>query len=228
MTTTETTPQCMDITKIRQRAESIGIDPGKMKMAELVHSIQIAEGCSPCFGESAVECSNTDCCFMPDCLGFNLTESRQAEQNVEQQATQLTVENEQLQGEVVKSKRREKSLKHKRSELEIDRGQLEQDMKDQTHELTVTNRRLQREITKHRGAEKNLNQQLQRETTKRRRAEKNLGQLRGELDNTNFAVRTYLKVKKIRPRRSKPLSAALMSASKSCGRMCGLFVKPFC
>jgi hypothetical protein len=58
----------MKMPQIKNKAKSLGITPGKMKKAELIHSIQIAEGCTPCFGRSNGQCGNTDCCFMPDCL----------------------------------------------------------------------------------------------------------------------------------------------------------------
>jgi len=54
--------------EIRKKAKVLGITPGKMKKAELVHSIQQAEGCNPCFGHSNGQCEYTDCCFMQDCL----------------------------------------------------------------------------------------------------------------------------------------------------------------
>ena len=58
----------MQVAEIKDKARGLGINPGKMKKAELIHSIQIAEGCSPCFGRSDGHCGYTDCCFMPDCL----------------------------------------------------------------------------------------------------------------------------------------------------------------
>ncbi len=58
----------MDMPKIRKKAEGLGIKPGRMKKTELIHCIQTAEGCTPCFGTSNGQCPYTDCCFMPDCL----------------------------------------------------------------------------------------------------------------------------------------------------------------
>jgi hypothetical protein len=43
-----------------------------MNKTDLIHAIQTAEGCTPCFGRSNGQCSNTDCCFMPDCLKTRL------------------------------------------------------------------------------------------------------------------------------------------------------------
>jgi hypothetical protein len=62
----------MTMTKIKEKARGLDITPGKMKKAELIHSIQIAEGCTPCFGRSNGECGNVDCCFMQDCLKSRL------------------------------------------------------------------------------------------------------------------------------------------------------------
>jgi len=53
---------------IRQKALSLGIQPGQMNKAELIHSIQRAEGNASCFGTSNGQCPYTDCCFMADCL----------------------------------------------------------------------------------------------------------------------------------------------------------------
>ena len=53
---------------IRQKAISLGIQPGQMNKVELIHSIQRAEGNNPCFGTSNGQCPYTDCCFMADCL----------------------------------------------------------------------------------------------------------------------------------------------------------------
>lgn len=58
----------MSMSQIRMKAQSLGIDPGKMKKPELIHTIQVAEGYSPCFGTSGGHCDYTDCCFIKDCL----------------------------------------------------------------------------------------------------------------------------------------------------------------
>jgi len=62
----------MTMSEIKDKAEALGIRPGKMKKVELIHFIQTAEGCTPCFGRSNGECGNTDCCFMQDCLKIRL------------------------------------------------------------------------------------------------------------------------------------------------------------
>ena len=62
----------MKMSQIKKKAQALGIDPGKMKKAELIHAIQIAEGYTPCFGRSNGQCSNADCCFISDCLKLRL------------------------------------------------------------------------------------------------------------------------------------------------------------
>ena len=58
----------MQIGKIREKAQSLGITPGTMKKADLIHAIQVAEGYTACFGRSGGQCIHTDCCFRSDCL----------------------------------------------------------------------------------------------------------------------------------------------------------------
>jgi hypothetical protein len=58
----------MTIVKIKQKAKKLGIDCGKMKKVEIIHSIQKAEGNTPCFGTSNGTCDQVKCCFIKDCL----------------------------------------------------------------------------------------------------------------------------------------------------------------
>jgi len=58
----------MTMPEIRTKAKELGITPGKMKKADLIHSIQLAEGCIPCYDTSNGDCPYTDCCFRKDCL----------------------------------------------------------------------------------------------------------------------------------------------------------------
>ncbi|MHC4624310.1 MAG: Rho termination factor N-terminal domain-containing protein [Planctomycetota bacterium] len=58
----------MTIGDIRKKAQALGLSPGKMKKAEIIHWIQSAEGYSPCFGRSSGDCVYTECCFMKDCV----------------------------------------------------------------------------------------------------------------------------------------------------------------
>lgn len=68
MPATEVLEQRMNMTQIKAKARGLGISPGKMKKAELIHSIQLAERCTPCYGTSGGDCPYTDCCFRKDCL----------------------------------------------------------------------------------------------------------------------------------------------------------------
>jgi len=62
----------MRMSEIRVKARAAGIDPGKMKKAELVRAIQTAEGFTACFGAGDRDCPYTDCCFRSDCLEGNV------------------------------------------------------------------------------------------------------------------------------------------------------------
>lgn len=68
MAITKVTKQRMNMPEIKMKAKALGINPGKMRKAELILAIQAAEGYTPCFGTSYGYCSYTNCCFMDDCL----------------------------------------------------------------------------------------------------------------------------------------------------------------
>lgn len=68
MFATKSAVKGLTMTEIRKKAKALGITPGKMKKTELVHSIQQAEGFTPCFGQSNGQCAETNCCFLPDCV----------------------------------------------------------------------------------------------------------------------------------------------------------------
>lgn len=72
MPVTEVLHKSMKLTEIKLKAKNLGIAPGRMKKAELIHAIQVAEGNTPCFGKSSGQCPYTDCCFMGDCLKIRL------------------------------------------------------------------------------------------------------------------------------------------------------------
>jgi hypothetical protein len=72
MPSTKIVEKRMGMPEIRTKAQGIGIIPGKMKKADLIHAIQVAEGCQPCFGRSGGQCPHTNCCFMSDCLKTKL------------------------------------------------------------------------------------------------------------------------------------------------------------
>jgi len=58
----------MKKSEVKQRAEEIGVEPGKMTKAELVRAIQEAEGNPPSFGNNDGNCPYTDCCWWDDCI----------------------------------------------------------------------------------------------------------------------------------------------------------------
>lgn len=72
MPATKTSEKRIGMPEIKMKAKALGIRPGKMKKIDLIHVIQMAEGCTPCFGRSGGQCSYTDCCFMADCLKIKL------------------------------------------------------------------------------------------------------------------------------------------------------------
>lgn len=72
MAATEVATKRMSMPEIKAKAKDLGIRPGKMKKAELIHAIQEAEGNTQCFGRSNGECPYTECCFRPDCLKTRL------------------------------------------------------------------------------------------------------------------------------------------------------------
>ena len=72
MTATKVADKRMTMPQIKIKAIGLGIDPGKMKKPELIHTIQTAEGNAPCYGRSNGQCPYTDCCFRKDCLKTRL------------------------------------------------------------------------------------------------------------------------------------------------------------
>jgi len=72
MPATITAEKRMGMPEIRMKAKAVGLTPGKIKKVDLIHAIQVAEGCLPCFGKSGGQCSYTDCCFMKDCFKIKL------------------------------------------------------------------------------------------------------------------------------------------------------------
>ena len=72
MAVTKVAEKRMGMPEIKRKAKALGITPGKMKKTELIHTVQVAEGCTPCFGRSDGQCDNSGCCFMRDCLNVRL------------------------------------------------------------------------------------------------------------------------------------------------------------
>jgi len=68
MTSASVEAKRMTMPEIKERAKMMGMTPGKMKKAELIHFIQMAEGCTPCYGRSNGECPWPECCWRSDCF----------------------------------------------------------------------------------------------------------------------------------------------------------------
>lgn len=58
----------MAMSDIKEKAKTVGINAGKMKRTELIHAIQVAEHCTPCYGRSSGNCPWTQCCWRGDCF----------------------------------------------------------------------------------------------------------------------------------------------------------------
>jgi hypothetical protein len=58
----------MKMDQLKKKAKKLGVNAGKMKKAQLVHSIQGAEGNNQCYGRSNNTCDQTLCCFRDDCF----------------------------------------------------------------------------------------------------------------------------------------------------------------
>lgn len=59
----------MKIGEIKVIAQKRGVNPDRMKKAELIRAIQRAEGNFDCFGTaSSGECNQHDCLWREDCL----------------------------------------------------------------------------------------------------------------------------------------------------------------
>jgi hypothetical protein len=54
--------------QLKAKAKNLGINPENMNKTELIHTIQRAEGFTPCFGTSNGYCPQEACCFRADCL----------------------------------------------------------------------------------------------------------------------------------------------------------------
>jgi hypothetical protein len=59
----------MNMQELRERAAAIGLAGiGKLRKAELVRRIQLAEGNNPCYGaEWRQHCAEMFCCWRSDC-----------------------------------------------------------------------------------------------------------------------------------------------------------------
>jgi len=50
----------------RRKAQMLGIAPGSLKLAELIHRIQVREGHTPCF-RTKKSCREMTCCWQISC-----------------------------------------------------------------------------------------------------------------------------------------------------------------
>lgn len=60
----------MKMPEVRSKAQQLGIKPGKMNKTELIRTIQMQEGNSPCFGTAMSQCDQAACCWRADCLSM--------------------------------------------------------------------------------------------------------------------------------------------------------------
>jgi len=58
----------MSIYEIRLKASKMGIDPKKLNKKDLIGSIQIKEGKTPCFKTAATYCDQAGFLWKSDCL----------------------------------------------------------------------------------------------------------------------------------------------------------------
>ncbi len=68
MSSTGVAQKSMTMTEIKAKAKLLGVEPGKKKKAELIHAIQVAEGCTPCYGRAHGNCPWEQCCWRSDCF----------------------------------------------------------------------------------------------------------------------------------------------------------------
>ncbi len=59
----------MNMSKLRDIAKDMGVDPGKMNKTELIRAIQRAEGYTECFATKNInQCEHLDCLWRGDCI----------------------------------------------------------------------------------------------------------------------------------------------------------------
>lgn len=58
----------MNVKEIKAMAKGLGIIPGKLKKAELIQAIQVAENNEPCFGKNGAACKEEKCLWHSDCV----------------------------------------------------------------------------------------------------------------------------------------------------------------
>jgi hypothetical protein len=61
--------QTMTVKEIKVIAKRMGLQAGKMKKANLIRTIQAAEGNNSCFQTGVMEsCGQENCCWRSDCM----------------------------------------------------------------------------------------------------------------------------------------------------------------
>jgi len=58
----------MTVKEIRAIAKKMSINPGKLKKAELIKTIQVQENNTPCFQTTGSSCDQMGCSWRTDCL----------------------------------------------------------------------------------------------------------------------------------------------------------------
>jgi hypothetical protein len=58
----------MHIAEVKQRAAQVNVRPGRARKADLIRTIQTAEGNNSCFGTAENDCDQIECCWREDCL----------------------------------------------------------------------------------------------------------------------------------------------------------------
>jgi hypothetical protein len=60
----------MNMQEVRERAKKFNLKTGGMKKANIIRSIQMKEGNTPCFQNGSESCDQADCCWRSDCLSL--------------------------------------------------------------------------------------------------------------------------------------------------------------
>ncbi len=58
----------MNISNVRRIAKEKGVKVGRIKKADMIRAIQVAEGNNPCFGTGIENCAYKDCLWREDCV----------------------------------------------------------------------------------------------------------------------------------------------------------------
>jgi hypothetical protein len=58
----------MTVKELQKMAKQLGVNPVKLRKAELIKAIQRAEGHFDCFGTAKDYCDQVNCLFREDCL----------------------------------------------------------------------------------------------------------------------------------------------------------------